>query len=227
MSKLIAGLLLLAAGCRKATPSEVVAAEPVSAVNPGQLSPEELNRLLLAGAHILVTHSASLTYPCDVPLPPVISSRSKNDALFQAEMLLQALKEGKKSFAELAQTASDDVFSPVRRFFYHLILRLPLPPEERVSGRSLVIGYAGSPEDPRDDPGAPLPTRSRAQAKALAEKIAKEAHQAPDRFAALVRRHSDGTEARRWRLLGVLVSPARWKECMLNLASVSLKVNQP
>ncbi|MBK7861188.1 MAG: peptidylprolyl isomerase [Archangiaceae bacterium] len=238
----------------------MVAAVPVPAVNPGRLAPAELNRLLLAGAHILVTHSDSVTYPCDVPLPPVISSRSKEDALFQAEMLLEALKEGRSSFAELAQTASDDVFTakyggrfgvataaalpeeladaligmkegevggPVETLLgYHLVLRLPLPPEERVSGRSLVIGYAGSPENPRDDPGEPPPTRSRAQAKALAEKLSKEAHQAPERFAALVRRHSDGIRAADGGYLGSWSSLHGGKNALLNLAFVSLKVNE-
>ncbi len=75
---------------------------------------------------------------------------------------------------------------------YHIVRRDPLPPEERISARQVLILYRGAEGHPRSEREV---TRSREEAAALAQRIATEARAAPERFASLVEKYSDGREA--------------------------------
>lgn len=73
---------------------------------------------------------------------------------------------------------------------FHVLRRLPPPPEERVSGARLVIGHDQAGWLRYEAAGA-LPRRSRVEALALATQVYELARQQPERFDELVARYSD------------------------------------
>jgi hypothetical protein len=87
---------------------------------------------------------------------------------------------------------------------FHLLLRRRPPPAETLSGSHLVIGY--------DDAGwlrkvvarRSVPARTRQQALALAQALADQARQAPERFGELVERYSEHRDAEEGGDLGLL-----------------------
>lgn len=78
---------------------------------------------------------------------------------------------------------------------YHVLLRHAPPPEETVSGRRIVIRYAGA--DGLLPLGVPPTQRTRAQASELAQSLHAQLLRAPERFAEMVRSHSEHPDAAR------------------------------
>jgi hypothetical protein len=78
---------------------------------------------------------------------------------------------------------------------FHVFKRLPPPPEQEVSGVHLVIGHDDAPwlraVVPRGNP----PKRSRAEAFALARRLAERARADPASFAKLIHEHSEHRDA--------------------------------
>jgi parvulin-like peptidyl-prolyl isomerase len=75
---------------------------------------------------------------------------------------------------------------------FNIVKRLALPPDDAVSASEIFIGYAGTDFEPRL--GRTL-ARDRAQALALASRVARMAQAAPERFTELVHTYSDATSA--------------------------------
>jgi hypothetical protein len=80
---------------------------------------------------------------------------------------------------------------------FHVLLRHAPPPEQRVSGSHIVIGYDEAPWLARHLAGRPVPPRSRAQAQALAEQAYRQIESDPGAFPRLVEQYSEHEDARR------------------------------
>jgi hypothetical protein len=227
-------LLSFAVGCRgresTVTRRPADAAVPTTPEELTGKTPEELNKVALAGAHILVTYSGSKPFASNLALPPTTQprTRTREEARALALALTEAARRAPSRFAELARTSSEDIYtvpyggrfgvtgpaglpdevavavlsmreneirgpveSPVG---FHVVERLPLPSPIDLSGRSLVVAYTGSPEAPADD-ATHVVTRTRDQARQRANELLAQVRRAPDRFADLVRRESDGLRA--------------------------------
>jgi parvulin-like peptidyl-prolyl isomerase len=212
----------------------------------------------LAGNHILITYKGSKLYPSHLALPPEISQRSREEALALAGALAAKAKAAPASFAELARTQSEDVFTaryggsfgvvglaglpqevgaallamregevsgPIESpIGFHILMRTPLPKDIQLSGRSLLITYAGAPETAVDDPASI--TRTRAQARALATTLWAQAKKKPESFPELIRKHSDGLRALDGGYLGVWMLVNGKRDPHLSLPLLSLTEGQ-
>lgn len=78
--------------------------------------------------------------------------------------------------------------------FHVFLLRRP-PVERQLSGAHIVIGYDEAPWLHRFLARRPIPPRSRAQAGALADRVYREARQAPAEFARFVEQYSEQYDA--------------------------------
>lgn len=88
---------------------------------------------------------------------------------------------------------SDVVETP---FGYHVLLRRPVPPEATVTGSHVVIGHSQAPWLRLAARGK-VPTRSRAEAWAIARRLFDEARANPGHFRELVAEYSEHRDASR------------------------------
>lgn len=174
-----------------------------------------------AGQHILIAYKGAQR------AKPAIT-RTKEQARAKAAQLAALLKKHPERFAELAKKSSDgptgrrggylgtwprgrmvpafdkaidglkvgEVTGPVETpFGFHVIKRIGT----LYAGRHILIAYKGAAR------AKPSITRTKEQAKALAEKVTAEAKKTPTQFAALAKKYSDGPSGPRGGSLG------KWK----------------
>lgn len=174
-----------------------------------------------AGQHILIAYKGARR------AKPAIT-RTKEQARAKAVELTALLKKHPERFAELAKKSSDgptgrrggylgtwprgrmvpafdkaidglkegQVTGPVETpFGFHVIKRIGT----LYAGRHILIAYKGASR------AKPTITRTKEQAKALAEKITAEAKKTPTRFADLAKKYSDGPSGPKGGSLG------KWK----------------
>lgn len=191
-----------------------VSAEPVETKFGYHVMRRDALPPMLAGAHILVAYKGARR------ANPKIT-RTKKEALALAAKLSAQLKKDPSKFAELAATNSDGpaakrggslsawrkgsshpVFDKVisglgigkvsapaeTDFGVHVFIRQPLPP--RLAGSHILIGYKGARRSPA------YITRTKEEAKKLAEELAAKAIKEPAKFAELALKHSDGPSMR-------------------------------
>ncbi len=109
------------------------------------------------------------------------------------------------------------------RIGFDVIKRVAVRPELTVDGSQIVIGYVGSSTNLR---GGRTLTRTREQARALAEQLRAEAAQDPGAFADLARTHSDAFEGDRGGDIGQWSTQARSGEATPLYVLSSLAVGQ-
>lgn len=170
---------------------------------------------LRAGAQILVTYRGAKD------APPTIK-RSRDEALRLARDLVAQLRRDPRRFSKLAAQHSDvaaalktghlgvwhrgqmvplferafdklrvdEVAAPVEsEFGYHVLMRLPVPPPHPIAASQILVSYRGAKR------AGPKVTRSKEDARALAEKTASQVRAQPTRFAELAQQLSDGPTA--------------------------------
>jgi parvulin-like peptidyl-prolyl isomerase len=186
-----------------------------------QATPEQQRREpppLLSGAHILVAYKGAKRAGPDV-------TRSKEEAKKLAQKLAKQARKNTNQFAELAKEHSNgpsarkggslgawrkgqmvpafdkaiqelemgEVSDPVETDFgYHVIQRQ----SPWLAGSHILIAYKGAAR------AGPDVTRSKEEAKKLAQKLAKQARKNTDQFADLAKEHSDGPSAPKGGSLG-------------------------
>ena len=82
-------------------------------------------------------------------------------------------------------------------FGFHVFLRRAPPPETHVSGARLVLAYDEAPWLRNFLSYRPVPSRTRAEALELAQRLSQQLREQPQQFAALVRQYSDHRDALR------------------------------
>jgi len=196
------------------------AAKPGASVPPSAPRTPSSPPIQLAGSHILIAYKGAMR------ARPTVT-RTKEEALALAKKLAREAKKAPATFAELARKNSDgpsgprggdlgmwrkgqmvpafdaaiiklkegEISDPVETpFGYHVIKRNPLPP--LFSGSHILIAYKGAMR------ARPNVTRTKREALALARKLAKKAKKAPDTFAELAKKYSDGPSGPRGGSLG-------------------------
>lgn len=103
------------------------------------------------------------------------------------------------------------------RLGYHVLKRLPPPPEKKISGSEIVIMYEGLKGPLRPD--RERPTRSREEARELAERIQTAARANPGDFFTLVERHSDAASVVQQGDLGERSNHESWEGVILDVLS--------
>lgn len=108
---------------------------------------------------------------------------------------------------------------------FHIIRRLPLPPDEQLSGRRVVVRYAGTAGGIRDAKS----TRTRAQALRVAAEVAARARAGAD-FDALVAQYSECMDRAQGGDLGVysLREPSDWPRELERLSRMKVgEISEP
>lgn len=200
--------------------------------------PDELDRVMLWGSHILVAHRDVTPGVVSFRLPEwkpssSVPERNRREAFERAKWIAQRARAAPEDFARLAREYSDDIatrdlggsffgttayqladwpelldafaalaFGEVSRvvetdYGFHVFLRRSPPPERRMSGSHIVIGYDQAPWLHRYLARRPIPPRSRAAALALADDLYEQLQAEPEAFEELVREHSDHQDALR------------------------------
>ncbi len=186
---------------------------------PRKMGPE------MAGSHILIAYKGARRAKPEV-------TRTKAEALAFAKKLTAQIKKAPKTFEALAKKHSngptgvrggflgswrqgrmvpafdkaiaamkigDISAEPVETpFGYHVMKRMPLPPVH--AGAHILIAYKGAMR------ARPNVTRTKAEALALAKKLAVELKKAPKKFKEYAAKHSNGPSAKRGGSLG------KWKK---------------
>ena len=227
---LAAAGLLITTGCKKTAP-EAAPADPnasaESAKTPNTApvptppaNPKPAKREFFAGAHILIAYKGA-----NRAAPTV--TRTKDEAEALAKSLTAQAKKAPGDFAELAKKHSDgpsgprggdlgvwpqgrmvpafdkaiaglkvgEVTGPVETpFGFHVMKRNELPPFR--AGAHILIAYKGAVR------AAQTVTRSKEEAKALAEKLARTVKADPAKFDSVAKEHSDGPYKNRGGSLG-------------------------
>jgi parvulin-like peptidyl-prolyl isomerase len=201
-------------------PGAAAAEAPVRpSVTPKEGPPPEM----LAGAHILLAYKgASRARPT--------VTRTKEEALKLATEIAARVKKSPKIFADEARRHSDgpsaslggeldawpkgrmlpafdaafagikvgEVGGPFETpFGYHVIARRAPLPEVRLSASHILVAFRGATRAPKEL------TRTRDEARALAEELAARAKKEPAGFAELARQRSDDPRAKEGGPLGV------------------------
>jgi len=94
---------------------------------------------------------------------------------------------------------------------YHIFMRNPPPPQSSVSGARIVIGYVGAGS--LSGEGGSPPSRSRSEAVALADGLARQLQQNPAQFDEFVQQYSDHPD-KAWH--GDLGSWSTWEPTVLS-----------
>ncbi len=186
---------------------------------PRKMGPE------MAGSHILIAYKGAKRAKPDV-------TRTKAEALAFAKKLTAEIQKDPKKFADLAKKNSNGPSGkkggflgswrqgrmvpefdkaiaklkinevsaePVETGFgYHVMKRMPLPPVH--AGKHIMITYKGAMR------AKPDVTRTKAEALALAKKIAAELKKDPKKFDEYLKKHSDGPGKKMGGMLG------KWKQ---------------
>ena len=208
-------------GAKAGPTSKPVATVPKAPPRPTKLMPPPPIRSEYAGAHILVSYKgASRAKPT--------LKRTKEQALAEAKKLLKQAAAHPEKFAELAKKRSDgpsavkggdlgvwtagrmvkafdDAISKMKvgevskepvetPFGFHILKRNPLP--EQISGVHILIAFKGARR------AKPSVTRSKEEAKKLAEQTAKEVAADPKKFDEICPKLSDGPNAKRGGFIG-------------------------
>jgi hypothetical protein len=201
--------------------------EPIGYASGAWWQDDGLNSLLLNASQIVISHAGAK--PAAGPVPLMLPSRSKHEALRIARSLRGALRSDASKFAELAMRYSDEPVSAalggsLGNFFalamppeivdalaqtevgavsriveteqgYHLLRRHTPSLPSQLAFAHLVVKYTGAPGFRRAD--RPLTDHTRDQARALAQRAAALAREAPERFTALVQEYSEAEDALR------------------------------
>jgi hypothetical protein len=103
---------------------------------------------------------------------------------------------------------------------FHIIMRRPLPPDEKVAGQRLVIRYRGTGGGREGTEG----TRTRAEALTFARDVARQARSGQEPFDDLVRRYSECIDVEELGDLGVRSTqdPGVWAREFERLASLRI-----
>lgn len=176
---------------------------------------------MLAGSHILLAYKGAMRAKPNV-------TRTKEEALKLAKELTAKAKKAPDTFVELAKKHSNGPSGPrggdlgawpegrmvpafdvainklkvgeisaepvETPFGYHVMKRNKLPP--MFAGAHILIAYKGAMR------ARPTVTRTKQEALKLAKELAAKAKKAPDTFAELASKHSNGPSARRGGMLG-------------------------
>jgi peptidyl-prolyl cis-trans isomerase SurA len=178
---------------------------------------------MLAGAHILIAFKGAARARPNV-------TRTKEEAKRIAEEVAARVKKHPETFADEARRSSDspsaslggelDVWprgrmlpafdeafaqTPIGKvagpfetaFGYHIIFRRAPQPPVRLSASQILIAYQGAPRASKEV------TRTREEARHLAEELAVQAKKEPARFADLARQRSNDPRAKEGGPIGV------------------------